>query len=78
MIDENVKLGMKVVPHTKTPYMSDLSTSVTWLAARAKQQPFLYVVRYERYEGWWLLNDVEYPITGDYFLASDFEPYEEQ
>ena len=77
MKNEDVKLGMRVVPHNKTAYSMGLESSPAWLAARASKQNYLYVIKFERVDGWWLLNDAPAPITGDYFFASDFEPYEE-
>jgi hypothetical protein len=77
MKDEDVQLGMKVVPHSKSAYHKGLESSPAWLAARANGQNFLYVIKWEHTDKWWMLNERYDKVTGDYFLASDFEPYEE-
>jgi len=72
----DVKLKMKVVPHAKNAYILGLRNSVVWKMAKANNQPFLYVTGIERDGKTVMLND-EYKPTGDYFLVSDFKPYEE-
>ena len=76
MKDEDVKIGMKVVPHSKSVYGSHLFESTIWREAQSINQPYLYVVKVS---GSWLLDVKDfYRCGGDYFLASDFEPYKEE
>jgi hypothetical protein len=80
MLDQDVKIGMKVVPHSKS-MLTDLSESKTWARAQIVGQPFLYVVNSREAVGNipinYSLSDEEDRLTGDRFLASDFEPYVE-
>lgn len=67
---EDVKIGMKVVPHSKS-INSSLEISLHW--RNAKKQGYLYVTRID--EDIIILNANKEGSTGDYFCASDFEPY---
>lgn len=74
---EDVKLGMKVVPHDKTAYRGDsLSYSRIWKECKKANQPYMYVIRTED-SGIVCCSD-RLGHRGDYFLASDLTPYEEQ
>ena len=73
MKHEDVKIGMKVVPHDKTVGISlaihDMSTD---------KKDFMYVTRENETLGAWVLNNDGDSAWGDFFNASDFEPYEEK
>jgi len=71
MKEKDVVVGMKVVPHSKS-VVGNLSTSNVWNYWGGKEQGYLYVNGKDR-EGWFLSVNKE--LNGDYFLASDFEPY---
>lgn len=74
---EDVKIGMKVVPHSKTVAgYNDLQNSCEWKRSIKKGQQFLYVARMDM--GRIILSETDDTIEGDYFLASDFEPYIEK
>jgi len=77
MKDCDVKKGMKVVPHSKSVWSDGRCIdSGNWRAAQAERQPFLYVLYYEESENAWVLSSKMQARGGDYFLASDFEPYD--
>lgn len=80
MKNEDVKIGMKVVPFQKTVKGYDgLSTSVAWYRAKEKHQPFLYVAKKDGDGIFILYDDVNYVDLGcDYFNACDFQPYIEK
>jgi hypothetical protein len=71
MKDEDVKIGMKVVPFKKTAGIYDLNTSPVWYG-KGYDQGFLYVVG--KHNGLWFLNS-DNKIVRNYFNASDFEPF---
>jgi len=80
MKHEDVKIGMKVVPLRKTAGLERvLINSLHWQEAKILSQPYLYVINYD--DHCWLLSHREIHIgsqvAGDYYNASDFEPYEE-
>jgi len=79
MKDEDVRIGMKVVPHDKTATgWGELSDSREWKAAQEKGQPFLFVSSQETNAFGGKLVWVLYATHGgggDLFNASDFEPY---
>ena len=77
MQDNEVKIGMKVVPHSKTNRWSDLDESYHWKLAKVNKQPYLYVAGYCEEEEAWRLSFYGDSDFGDYFIASDFEPYVE-
>jgi hypothetical protein len=72
MLDKDVVIGMKVVPHSKSRGHISFGNCV-WNKVKDKQG-YLYVVSYE-----WGLSDKKVDDDGDvdYFSSSDFEPYEE-
>lgn len=74
---ENVKIGMKVVPHSKTVW-SELEESNSWKLALVRKQNYLYVIAWDNDEQCFVLSenliDEE---GGDFFNPEDFEPYEE-
>jgi len=74
MKDADVKIGMKVVPHNKTAFMCGLGSSGNWQQAKRDHQPYLFVNGHDE-DGWMLGNKIK--TGGDYFNASDFEPYED-
>ncbi|MHB0967417.1 MAG: hypothetical protein ACYC36_13290 [Bellilinea sp.] len=85
MKHEDVKIGMKVVPHSKTVGgWSDLGKSSSWERAKKCHQPYLFVNKFSTDRNSigigninaWVLS-VEEGIGGDFFNASDFEPYQE-
>jgi hypothetical protein len=69
---EDVKVGMKVVPHSKMGSKANLLYSNGWTDG-GKQQGYMYV-QYIRpdYIGLWREKSHG---GGDHFIASDFEPY---
>ena len=74
MKDEDVKIGMKVVPHSKAVSLS-LETSLIWKYAKNKGQLYLYV--YAKHSNYvYSLSYEPIPDGVDLFVASDFEPYE--
>jgi len=79
MKDEDVKIGMKVIPHDKTATgWGELSSSNHWKVAQETGQPFLFVLRattnsYDKTTVW-VLGETQGG-HGDLFNASDFEPY---
>jgi len=73
---KDVKIGMKVIPHSKNAGEKDLNQSSVWRRVKLNKQPFLYVTGLE---GMTVLLNSEYiKNNGDYFLASDFKPYIEK
>lgn len=70
---EDVKLGMKVVPHSKTAGCVDLMES-TWGKAQNQNQDYLFVRKINN-NNTVLLWHTEIDL-GDIFYAEDFEPYE--
>lgn len=78
MKNEDVKIGMKVVPHSKTVRgWSGLNSSKVWRAALYYEQPYLFVIGYKDEEECWDLSLEKDSDSGDFFNAEDFEPYEE-
>ena len=75
MQNQDVKVGMKVVPHSKTVF-SALVYSYQWDIAKQRDQPYLFVNRYDETGHAWSLS-FESGGYGDFFNASDFEPYQE-
>ena len=74
MLDKDVTVGLKVVPHDKTvENFVGLDYSYNWNDAGGKDQGYLYVVEYESGSKCWALG-VRPNSGGDYFNASDFEP----
>jgi hypothetical protein len=85
MQNKNVHIGLQVVPHSKTVVMGSCvgtleNDSNAWKSALSKNQPFLYVTGWDRFQSCWLLNETYTEGTtpeGDYFNGCDFMPYEE-
>jgi len=75
MKEDNVEIGMKVVPFQKTAEgWGDLDSSNIWYDAKRKAQPFLYVTGWDGEEDAWLLN-ITSEEDGDFFRSEDFELY---
>jgi len=72
--DEDVKIGMKVVPHDKS-IGTPLSDSVEWKWAQQQGQPFLLVKSQSAARDCWGLAYSSNESFADTFLASDFAPY---
>lgn len=82
---KNVIVGMRVVPHTKST-RGDLAQSAVWRLARNMSQPFLYVQIKDTINKYGYDHNPEETFVlsqikddnghGDYYLASDFEPYD--
>jgi len=80
MENQDVKLGMKVVPHSKS-YARELAKSTEWSNAIKNNQGFLYVnyIHPSKTHGNVFVlgaNQVNSSAVGDFFIASDFEPFE--
>ena len=74
MKEEDIKIGMKVVPFQKTAEeWGDLSSSQVWQKARGSQG-FLYVFGLDREEDAWILS-ADKTNDGDFFRSEDFELY---
>ena len=75
-----VELEMKVVPNKKS-YARPLEQSEQWANANKSNQPFLFVTykhNSHKYGNVFVLSkNIETKTMGDFFLAEDFEPYEE-
>lgn len=74
---EDIRIGMKVVPHSKTAQGGvSLGGSNIWRQCQEDKKPYMYVIG--------LVADVIVCAfnpdcsCGDYFQASDLTPYEEQ
>lgn len=77
MKKEQVKIGMKVVPHQKTVFPSlSLEDSTVWKEAIKINQKYLYVVGWESGFNAFVLNTNE-ELDGDYFKPEDFEQYKQ-
>ena len=82
MKHEDVKLWMKVIPHSKTAdgRTPGLDSSVVWRDACRIGQPYLYV-SFKRYQHEY--HECRLVLTkgldnGDYFMSHDFEKWEEK
>ena len=67
--------GMQVVPHRKTIW-GPLSESVVWEVARARHQPYLYIIHFDTQTESWVLDHDKDSDTGDFFNESDFTIYD--
>lgn len=79
MKNKDVNVGMKVVPHSKSVWKFPSIEEYIKTGAYGgflKENGYLYVTGKES-EKVWLLCDSVKEVTGDFFLASDFEPYKE-
>lgn len=86
MKNEDVKAGMKVVPHSKTVEgWGSLNECVPWKQAAERKQPYLFVHGFENHvntgtgltQAWALGAEIDRNGSGYFFNASDFEPYQE-
>jgi len=73
----DIKVGMKVIPHSKTPYgiNTELSDSAVWGRAKRQNQPFLYVTGWEDKDTLILGCDMDYN-SGDFYRINDITLYE--
>jgi len=81
MLDKDVRTGMKVVPFQKTKVICDsFSSSNTMRRIKETGQEYTYVLGWDMEESCWLLSDKKGARVdeGDFFNASDFEPYVEE
>lgn len=75
MKDEDVKIGMKVVPHSKT---GGCESSDPYIGKpQGRKQGYLFVTRKFTFANLWVLA-VTNSGVGNLYNASDFEPYEEK
>ena len=70
---EDIKIGMKVVPHSK--YGDAYGLCWIWQAAKDQKQNYLYVVKI--HEESVSLSFKVSDTTGNYYFPSDIEPYQE-
>ena len=75
MKEQDVRIGMKVVPHAKTTG-KEFQECPAWNTAKYINQPYLYVssVKYKK-EGKSMLCISENGGTGSFYNHTDFEPY---
>lgn len=86
MRKEDVKVGLKVVPHSKSVWMDYekfedyMSNQFMTIPKLFKQNGFLEVLEYDEEVNAFVLGEIteKGEDTGDFFLAEDFEPYEEE
>ena len=75
---EDITVGMKVIPHSKTTAnYGGLNWSTNWKRAKEINQPYLFVsgIKTDKI----ILSDKDGENdVGDYFLPEDFEPYIEE
>ena len=83
MENNEVKIGMKVIPHSKS-YALDLHNSQHWKMAQEKGQNYLFVnyIHHSHTHGKVFVLSFEPTspprgATGDFFIASDFDPLED-
>jgi len=74
MKDQDVRIGMRVVPHSKSDY--PLSESMEYKKAHRIGHKYLYVIKRREGESTWVLHSEKNDRTGDYFESYDFEPYD--
>ena len=75
MKEQDVRIGMKVVPHTKTTG-KEFQECPAWDTAKYINQPYLYVIEKNiRNEGKSLLCVSENGGIGSFYNYADFEPY---
>lgn len=79
MNQEEVLMGMKVVPHQKTVEgWCVLEKCYEWEDAKDKKQPYLFVVGWEEDIKAFILScDPNSYQSGDFFNPEDFTPYVE-
>lgn len=78
MFIEDMSVGMKVVPQTRTikNEMRAATHSITWRRALLVGQNFLFIVKIDSAEGRALCN-ITNSLGGDYFMEYDLEPLDE-
>ena len=73
MKEQDVRIGMKVVPHDKTAGQKGLKKSTIWEVAKDDRLNYLYVRGKE--DGVFILSNEENYGIGELFNPCDFEPY---
>ena len=73
MKEQDVRIGMKVVPHDKTAGQKGLKKSTIWEVAKDDSLNYLYVRGKD--EGAFILSNKENYGIAERFNACDFEPY---
>ena len=73
MKEQDVRIGMKVVPHDKTAGQKGLKKSTIWEVAKDDSLNYLYVRGKD--EGAFILSNKENYGMAERFNACDFEPY---
>jgi hypothetical protein len=76
MLENELVLGGKYVPHKKTAGNEGLASSVHWVHRGGQEQGFLYYIGYNVH-GHYVFSSRGYTGDGDYFHPSDVTPYEE-
>jgi len=71
----DIKIGMKVVPHSKSG--QPLSESLEYQRTHKAGNAYLYVSKKLMGSDTWVLNHRPDDTSGDYFHPSDFKPYED-
>ena len=75
MLKEDVEIGMKVIPYSKTVEdFEGLENSGHWKGAISINQYYLFVTGWHEDTNAFSLG-IEINDSGDYFNACDFEPY---
>jgi hypothetical protein len=72
---EDVKIEMKVVPHSKSIGSLGLENSSNWLNVKETDTPYLYVSYYSHKRCVLSTHPSDFEGDGDYFRAEDFELY---
>jgi len=71
---EDISIGLRVVPHSKSVSgYGDLDSSHCWQIVKGSESPYLYVIRIDH--DVIVLDAIFDSWTGDYFLPEDFDPY---
>ena len=81
MKNKDVVENMKVVPFRKSvKKWNDINDSWEWKRACAHGQNYLFVVGKEKSNprAWILAENKNNDLNGDFYNASDFEPYREE
>jgi hypothetical protein len=77
MKTKDVRIGMKVVPHNKTVKgWEDFKNCFHWNDVKDTDHPYLFVVGKDRNPACYVLNQDEGAKGGNFYRASDFNPYE--
>ena len=71
MKSEDIKIGQKVVPHSKSK--GSPFDSSCWRKVKENKDPYLYVIRIDG--NTIVLDDERGAELGDYFLPEDLDPY---